>query len=212
MNLHNNTTKRKIGKPCSTFWNLSRWEKLSLITTTFEENGPLSPFLVVVVVLIIFVKVTLVLVVVVLAKPKRIELVWHVRKLLGRHQWSATCFSFMPQLLLQQNCCVVSIINMQCSSGSNHRIFVEKQVLILFVIGKHMASPLGDSFPFRPPLAESANVSGGVKVPFVWIRYMYCLVVQGAASVPSLPVTPGGFPVGGQGLEFVGELEIWTNL
>ena len=37
---------------------------------------------------------------------------------------------------------------------------------------------------------------------------MYCLVVQGAASVPSLPVTPGGFPVGGQGLEFVGELEI----
>ena len=63
--------------------------------------------------------------------------------------------------------CVVSIIKMQCSSGSNHRIFVQKQVLILFVIGKHMASPLGDSFPFRPPLAESANVSGGVKVPFV---------------------------------------------
>eukprot|EP00434_Breviolum_minutum_P041929 symbB.v1.2.037304.t1/scaffold5473.1/size26756/2 len=33
-----------------------------------------------------------------------------------------------------------------------------------------MASPLGDSFPFRNPLAESA------------------------ASIPSLPVTPGGFP------------------
>jgi len=54
-----------------------------LITTTFEENGPLSPFLVVLVVLIIFVKVTLVLVVVVLAKPKLITTCLTCQKTFG---------------------------------------------------------------------------------------------------------------------------------